>query len=92
MARAVAGEGDPGSIRRPGRVEVGRDLVDGTVKRLTTNVAADFHPTWSANGARIAFSSYRSGHSQIWTVSSTGGTQVRITQTTTEESQPAWSH
>jgi hypothetical protein len=41
---------------------------------------------------RIAFVSLRSGKSQIWTVSSAGGTQVRITHTSVAEGAPAWSH
>jgi Tol biopolymer transport system component len=69
-----------------------KNLVTGTVKRLTTNVAGDFDPTWSADGSRIAFVSLRSGKSQIWTVSSAGGTQVRITHTGVAEGSPAWSH
>jgi Tol biopolymer transport system component len=67
-------------------------LLDGTVKRLTTNIAYDFAPTWSADGTRIAFVSFRSGKSQIWTMTSSGGSQTRITHTTVAESSPAWSH
>jgi len=69
-----------------------KNLVTGTVKRLTTNVAPDLDPTWSADGSRIAFTSNRSGANQIWTVPSSGGTQVRITHTTVAEGSPAWSH
>lgn len=69
-----------------------KNLVDGTLKRLTTNGAHDMAPTWSADGSKIAFASTRSGHSQIYVMPSTGGTQVRITNTSTEEMQPAWSH
>jgi TolB protein len=69
-----------------------KSLTDGSVKRLTTNVALDSDPTRSADGTRIAFVSFRSGKGQIWTVPSKGGTQVRITNTTVGESSPAWSH
>ena len=67
-------------------------LADGTIKRLTTNVASNTHPTWSADGTRIAFASNRSGKFQVWTVPSNGGTQVRITHTSVTEETPAWSH
>ena len=67
-------------------------LASGTIKRLTTNTASDTHPTWSADGTRIAFTSNRSGKFQGWTVPSNGGTQVRITNTSVTEQTPAWSH
>lgn len=69
-----------------------RTLADGTTKRLTTAPGMNMHPTWSADGTRIAFMSNRSGKSQIGTVPSNGGTQVRITHTSVAESSPAWSH
>ena len=70
-----------------------KSLVDGTTKRLTTSVGKDMQPSWSPDGSRIAFSSERSGKSQIWTMNATtGGSLVRITHTSTAESQPAWSH
>ena len=69
-----------------------KNLVTGSVKRLTSHVASDFDPTWSADGSRIAFTSLRSGKTQIWTVSSAGGTQTRITHTSVAEGGAAWSH
>lgn len=71
-----------------------RNLVTGADKRLTTNAAEDWDPTWSPDGSRIAFTSYRgtSPNGQIWTVSSTGGPQVRITKTDKDERSAVWSH
>ena len=69
-----------------------RTLSTGAVKRLTFHSAEDTAPTWSPDGSRIAFSSFRVGPSQIYTVSSAGGTQTRITHTSTQEAEPAWSH
>jgi hypothetical protein len=42
-------------------------------------------------GARGGGSSFRAGPSQIYAVNSAGGTQTRITHTTTQETEPAWS-
>jgi TolB protein len=61
-------------------------------KRLTFNSALDSDATWSPDGTRIAFMSRRSGQSQIWSVSATGGTATRITHTSTAEVGPSWSH
>ena len=69
-----------------------KNLVDGTVKRLTTSTGADMWPTWSPDGGKIAFSSFRSGKWQIWTMSSTGGSPTRITHTSNSEQMPAFSH
>jgi len=70
-----------------------KNLVDGTVKRLTTSAGTDNHPSWSPDGSRIAFSSQRSGVPQIWTMNAaTGGSLVRITHTANWEEEPAWTH
>ncbi len=65
----------------------------GQTKRLTTNSAADYDPTWSPDGSKLAFVSQRSGKSQIYTMNAaTGGSVTRITHTTADEKNPAWSH
>jgi TolB protein len=69
-----------------------KNLVDGTVKRLTSSTDADTWPTWSPDGGKIAFSSFRSGKWQIWIMSSTGGSPTRITHTSYSEQMPAFSH
>jgi Tol biopolymer transport system component len=61
-------------------------------KRLTFSSSFDGQPTYSPDGTRIAFESQRSGKTQIWTMSATGGTATRITHTTTIEAWPSWSH
>jgi Tol biopolymer transport system component len=69
-----------------------KNLVDGTTKRIVASTAYDTEPTWSPDGARIAFVSSRSGKPQIYTVSASGGNLTRITQTGTAETSPAWTH
>jgi Tol biopolymer transport system component len=67
-------------------------LVDGTTKRIVAHSASDTGPTWSPDGTRIAFESSRSGRAQIYTVSASGGTVTRVTQTGSGETSPAWTH
>lgn len=69
-----------------------KNLVDGSIKRLTTKAAYEVNPTWSPDGSRIAFVSYELQIPQIWTVSSSGGSLVRITHTTAAAADPAWTH
>jgi Tol biopolymer transport system component len=64
----------------------------GTTKRLTYSAGTDTEPTWSPDGSRIAFASRRSGQSQIYVMSASGGAATRITHTLTGELSPSWSH
>jgi len=51
-------------------------LVDSdgrNLRQLTNNPASDFNPRWSAGGDYIYFLSTRSGSSQIWRISASGG-------------------
>ncbi len=49
------------------------------LRRLTSNPAADFNPRWSVDGQKIWFLSARSGLSQVWRISVSGGEAVQIT-------------
>ena len=69
-----------------------QNTATAVAKRLTFNAARDGDATWSPDGTKLAFMSYRSGQYQIWTVSATGGTATRITHTSTAEVGPSWSH
>jgi TolB protein len=69
-----------------------KNLIDGSLKRLTSATGQDLDPTWSSDGSKIAFMSQRTGTYQIYTIPSSGGTAVRITNTSKAEMSPAWSH
>jgi Tol biopolymer transport system component len=67
-------------------------LVGGTTKRIVAHMTYDIDPTWSPDGSRIAFVSKRTGKSQIYTVSASGGGLTQITQEAAGGTSPAWTH
>jgi Tol biopolymer transport system component len=62
--------------------------VDGTgLTRLTDSPEPEFDPSWSPDGAQIAFRSERSGESEIWVMNADGAQQRRLATGLS----PAWS-
>jgi TolB protein len=59
--------------------------------RLTTDPASDTMPTWSPNGNRIAFTSFRNGTPHIYLMDADGTDQRRLTGSDMAEYDPAWS-
>ena len=51
----------------------------GEPKRITHDPAADFMPSWSADGQWIYFCSTRTGSEEIWRIPASGGTASRLT-------------
>jgi Tol biopolymer transport system component len=67
---------------------------DGSnVVKLTEKekVFGDFEPSWSADGARIAFTSNRDGNLEIYVMSSDGSGVVRLTDDPAIDFEPSWS-
>jgi serine/threonine protein kinase/Tol biopolymer transport system component len=67
---------------------------DGTeVSKLTPGPESNFDPAWSADGTRIAFTSLRDGHKQIYSLNVNSLVETRLTNTQPEieTSQPTWS-
>jgi serine/threonine protein kinase/Tol biopolymer transport system component len=67
---------------------------DGTgLTPLPTVPGGDFEPAWSPDGTRIAFTSVRDGHMQIYTLNLADQTVTRLTNTAADldTRQPAWS-
>src|SRR3954451_16005810 len=64
---------------------------DGTAQtNLTNNPGGDATPTWSPDGAKIAFSSDRDGNSEIYTMNADGTGQTRLTNAPMTDIFPTW--
>ncbi|MGA8596751.1 MAG: DUF5050 domain-containing protein [Bryobacteraceae bacterium] len=52
----------------------------GKLARISSTVGNNFRPSWSSDGRSIYFLSDRTGRSEVWRVSSTGGREMQITK------------
>lgn len=64
-----------------GRFDVWLASADGaTVRRLTTHPENDLEPRWSRDGRWIYFLSSRSGSTQVWRITPSGGEAEQVTK------------
>ncbi|MEI7845794.1 MAG: zinc ribbon domain-containing protein [Chloroflexota bacterium] len=70
----------------------GTDIEASSPQRLTNNSMEDSHPTWSADGQKIAFQSFREGDraTAIYIMNADGSNPVRLTDTYSPEVFPVW--
>jgi TolB protein len=61
----------------------------GTPAQLTVDPSYDLNPDWY--GSEIIFTSYRSGNSDIWKISESGGDAVQVTSHSGWDTGPCWS-
>jgi Tol biopolymer transport system component/DNA-binding winged helix-turn-helix (wHTH) protein len=75
------------------RLRIGADgKADGAPTSFISSTRVDFQPQFSPDGKRVAFSSNRSGHTEIWVCESDSSNAVQLTSfggPTTES--PRWS-
>jgi len=67
---------------------------DGTgLRQLTTDPAADFDPTWSPDGKRIAYRHETNGDStaEIYVMNADGSHRRNLTRRAGQDHAPAWS-
>jgi Tol biopolymer transport system component len=60
------------------------------LRRLTTNKGQDQNGVWRPDGSMIAFTSNRSGQSQIWLMAQDGGNQQQLSRGPAVHGWPQW--
>ena len=81
---------DPGGLSARTNLPV-MVVTEGATTNLTSHSAADLHPRWSADGAKIAFTSERDGDAEIYVMDADGSGVKRLTDHTADDRLPAWS-
>ncbi len=65
---------------------------DGSgIVQLTHGLGQNFHPSWSPDGARIAFVSDRDGNWEIYVVNVDGTGLTRLANDLRDDLLPAWA-
>ncbi len=67
------------------------ELETGILTRLTTHPAKDADPSWSPDGAQIAFTSSRDGNEEIYVMNVDGSNLRNQSQNPARDFGPAWS-
>ena len=62
----------------------------GTATDLTNNSFSDIDPSWSPEGDKIIFQSFRNGIFDIYVMDSDGNNQTNLTNNSSTDSYPAW--
>ena len=60
-------------------------------KAITHHPEKDYIPSWSPDGQKIAFTSYRSDTEEIWVMDKDGGNFIQLTHNAFGDWSPAWS-
>lgn len=72
-------------------VTVGTWIVVGIALNRAPEALGDSSPSWSSDGAKVAFSSDESGHSDIYVMNVDGTERVNLTNREAKDMDPAWS-
>ena len=79
-----------GTTPRPSEIAV-VDLTTGARRTLTNNGGVNVSPTWSRDGARIAFASRRGASLDLYEIGADGAGERRLTDDPGDEYRPSYS-
>jgi Tol biopolymer transport system component len=72
--------------------DVWRVAADGSqLRRLTTDAAQEFDPSWSSDGGRVAYRSEVDGNSEIYVMHADGTHARNLTKDAASDYSPSWS-
>ena len=66
------------------------DADGGNLQRLTENRVYDSSPSWSPDGKRIAFFSFRDENAEIYVMDADGGNEQNLTNNPHADDSPTW--
>ncbi len=58
---------------------------------LTNNPGGNFHPAWSPDGQKIAFTRHSGANYEIFVMNADGSAETNLTNNTAADTNPAWS-
>ena len=64
---------------------------NGRNHQKLTNAGSDVSPSWSPDGQRIVFVSYRDENAEIYVMDADGGNPQRLTDSPADDWSPSWS-
>jgi Tol biopolymer transport system component/imidazolonepropionase-like amidohydrolase len=69
-----------------------KDLPNGEARRLTSEDAGEYEPTWSPDGKWIAYVTWQHGNGYLWKTAADGsGKPIQLTAVSAYYSDPIWS-
>ena len=72
-------------------IDAAQGLVKGDLEQITRDLAADYAPSMSADGKKVAYVSWRSGNGEIWMKDLESGKEKPLTESSAEATSPRMS-